>query len=43
MNAHNTFDEPNRINPAKFFGAVIDEGTLEISIPSKSVLVVELK
>ena len=43
MNAHNTFKEPDCVTPQKFSGAVINGSKLKISLPSKSVVVLELK
>lgn len=43
INAHNTFKEPACVAPQKFNGAVLEEGKLRINLPSKSVVVLELK
>jgi alpha-N-arabinofuranosidase len=42
ITAHNTFDEPNRVKPTEISSASIDRGLLEIGIPSKSVVALEL-
>lgn len=42
MTAHNTFDKPDRIKPAKFTGAKIAKGDLEVKLPARSVVVLEL-
>jgi len=41
MDAHNTFDAPNNVEPQKFV-AKAKGGKLQLSLPPKSVLVVEL-
>jgi alpha-L-arabinofuranosidase len=43
MNAMNTFDNPNAIRPAPFSGYRIQEGQVNLSIPPKSVVVLELQ
>lgn len=43
MNAHNTFDEPDRVSPTTFSGARLSGHTLEIRLPAKSVVVLELR
>jgi alpha-N-arabinofuranosidase len=43
MNAMNTFDRPDNVKPAEFKGAKIEDGTLTLSLPPKSVVVIELK
>ncbi len=43
LNAHNTFDQPNVVKPAKFDGAKIDGDTLTADLPTKSVVVIELR
>ncbi len=39
MNAHNTFDAPENIKPARFNGASLKNGVLRIEMPPKSVVV----
>jgi len=43
MNAHNTFDAPETIKPAPFSGAQISGGTLTVTLPPKSVVVLDLQ
>jgi len=43
MNAHNTFDEPDRLVPTAFDGARLEgDGRLAVELPSKSAVVLEL-
>ena len=43
MNAHNTFEAPNAVQPTAFGGAAIKGDTLEVKLPAKSVVVLALK
>jgi alpha-N-arabinofuranosidase len=43
MNAHNTFDQPNTVKPATFTAAQIAGGTLHVTLPAKSVVMLQLK
>jgi alpha-N-arabinofuranosidase len=43
MNAHNTFEAPNAVQPAVFNGATVKGGRLEVTLPPKSVVVLALK
>jgi alpha-N-arabinofuranosidase len=43
MDAHNTFDHPDTIHPVDFSGAKIENGLLTVNMPSKSVIVIELR
>ena len=43
MSAHNTFEQPNTVQPASFDGAQLDGQTLSLEIPPKSVIVLELQ
>ncbi|HJQ24997.1 MAG TPA: alpha-N-arabinofuranosidase [Blastocatellia bacterium] len=43
MNAMNTFDNPNAIKPAAFSGYRVQNDQVMLSIPPKSVVVVELR
>jgi alpha-N-arabinofuranosidase len=43
MDAHNTFDHPDAIKPAVFDGALLKAGTLNVHLPAKSVVVLELR
>jgi alpha-N-arabinofuranosidase len=42
MNAHNTFESPNAVQPTGFNGAAIRGDTLEVKLPAKSVVVLAL-
>ncbi|MGA2260841.1 MAG: alpha-N-arabinofuranosidase [Acidobacteriota bacterium] len=42
MNAHNTFDKPDVVKITDFSGARLTEEGLEVQLPSKSVVVLEL-
>jgi alpha-N-arabinofuranosidase len=42
LDAHNTFDEPERVKPAGFDGASIKDGKLTANIPPRSVVVLSL-
>ncbi len=43
MNAHNTFEQPNAVQPTPFTGARLSGSTLSVQLPSKSVVVLELR
>ena len=43
ITAHNTFEAPNAVQPTAFSGAAIRGDTLEVRVPSKSVVVLALK
>jgi alpha-N-arabinofuranosidase len=43
MDSHNSFTAPNVVQPAAFSGATLKSDTLEIVLPAKSVVVLELK
>lgn len=42
MDAHNTFDEPNLVEPVAFTDFTIEEGVLFANLPSKSVVLLTL-
>jgi alpha-N-arabinofuranosidase len=42
MNAYNTFEKPEAVKPAPFNGYKLKEGTLTVTMPPKSVVVLEL-
>jgi alpha-N-arabinofuranosidase len=42
MNAHNTFEHPDAVQPVEFKGATLDEGIVHIKLPAKSVVVLTL-
>ena len=39
---HNTFDNPTHVVPTTYSGASISKGTLKVSMPPNSVIVLEL-
>ncbi|GAM05650.1 hypothetical protein MBENS4_2648 [Novosphingobium sp. MBES04] len=43
INAHNTFENPEAVKPAAFNGARVKGGTLTVTLPAKSVVVLELQ
>ena len=43
LNAHNTFEQPNAVQPADFKGARLAGDTITIALPSKSIVVLELR
>ncbi len=43
MDAHNTFEAPNAVQPTAFNGATLKGDTLEVKLPAKSVVVLALK
>ena len=43
MNAHNTFEAPNAVQPVAFTGAALKGDTLQVKLPAKSVVVLALK
>jgi len=43
FNAHNTFDNPEAVKPAEFNGARLRRNVLTVDMPSKSVVVLEVK
>ncbi|MFA6875953.1 MAG: alpha-L-arabinofuranosidase C-terminal domain-containing protein, partial [Parabacteroides sp.] len=40
---HNTFEKPDFVKPVVFNGAKIEKGQLKISMPAKSIIVLEVK
>jgi alpha-N-arabinofuranosidase len=42
IDSHNTFDKPDTVKPATFDGAKIAGDTLTVTLPSKSVVMLEL-
>jgi alpha-N-arabinofuranosidase len=42
LDAHNTFDDPERLQPAAFAGAAIEDGELVVDVPPRSVTVLRL-
>ncbi len=43
MDAHNTFESPNAVQPSAFGGATVQGDTLEVKLPAKSVVVLALR
>ena len=43
MTAHNTFDQPQRIQPAEFTDCRLTDGGFTATLPAKSVVVLELE
>ena len=43
MQAHNTFDAPDAVKPAVMAGVTLAGGTLHVTLPGKSVVVIELR
>ena len=43
MDAHNSFDSPDAVTPQPFADARIAGGTLSVTVPAKSVLVLDLR
>jgi alpha-N-arabinofuranosidase len=43
MDSHNTFDAPDAVHPVTFDGAKIVNGRLTLTLPPKSVVVLDVK
>jgi len=43
IDAHNTFDEPDKVKPEPFDGAALADGKLTVELPPRSVVVLELR
>ena len=43
MDAHNTFAAPHNVQPAAFTGAKVADGKLAVTLPAKSLVVLELQ
>ncbi len=43
IDSHNTFATPHAVEPAAFTGATVAEGKLTVTLPAKSVVVLELQ
>lgn len=43
MNTHNTFDEPEQVQPTAFTAYKLADGALKVTLPAKSVTVLALK
>jgi alpha-N-arabinofuranosidase len=42
-NSHNTFDQPAVVKPAAFTGAKLESGVLTVTLPAKSMVMLDLK
>jgi alpha-N-arabinofuranosidase len=42
VDTHNTFDAPNRVQPAPFDGATLRDSALTVRLPPRSVVVLAL-
>src|SRR5204862_4054360 len=40
---HNTFENPNKVQPGAFKDAVLSSGSVKVNLPAHSVVVLELK
>jgi alpha-N-arabinofuranosidase len=43
MDAHNTFDAPNAVVPTAFTGATLSGGTVQVTLPPKSVVMLDIR
>lgn len=43
MDAHNSFEQPDTVTPQPFTGAQVSGGTLTVTLPAKSVVVLDLR
>jgi alpha-N-arabinofuranosidase len=43
LDAHNTFENPDAVKPARFTGASVKDGKLSLSLPAKSVVVLSVE
>jgi alpha-N-arabinofuranosidase len=43
IDAHNTFDKPDVVKPAAFTGATLSGGTLTVTLPAKSVVMLDIR
>jgi alpha-N-arabinofuranosidase len=42
MDSHNTFDEPARVKPQPFDGALIDGASLRVELPARSIVMIAM-
>jgi alpha-N-arabinofuranosidase len=42
LDAHNTFEEPDRVHPDTFNGAKLRKGEVTLTLPARSVVVLEV-
>ncbi len=43
MDAHNSFDHPDALKPARFTGATLRDGGVDITMPAKSLVALEMR
>ena len=43
LNAHNTFEQPEQVKPVQFKGAKLNKGNISVTLPAKSIVVLEIK
>ncbi len=43
LNAHNTFEDPDRVKPEEFKGAKLSRQKFSLKLPAKSIVVLEIK
>ena len=43
MDAHNTFEAPDAVRPAAFTGAQLSGGTLQVTLPAKSIVMLDIR
>ncbi|MGP7796268.1 alpha-N-arabinofuranosidase [Sphingomonas sp. CLY1604] len=43
MDAHNSFDAPDAVKPVAFTGATLSAGTLNVTLPPKSVVMLDIR
>ena len=41
INSHNTFDQPAAVKPVAFSGATLESGTLKVTLPAKSIVMLD--
>jgi alpha-N-arabinofuranosidase len=42
MDAHNSFDAPDGVRPQPFRDAAVRDGTVQVAVPAKAIVVIEL-
>jgi alpha-N-arabinofuranosidase len=43
LDAHNTFENPDAVHPIRFTGATLKSGQLSLTLPAKSVAVLNVE
>jgi alpha-L-arabinofuranosidase len=43
LDAHNTFENPDAVHPTRFTGASIKSGRVSLTLPAKSVVVLDVE